>query len=224
MNLSNFDQRLVFDNAKTAIVKAFDGNEAVLQTAILTQGDMRLEQPLVAGNTLYTFPVLDQANANATNMEDRLRLQDAFVISAIKIGTAAPASSTDNTFMIDSYPNTQKYTAAGAAAALYAIWNAGLLSISVNNQTILPKWSLYRHYNAPETQQTAALGANSPQDQDEGSVDGWFPMEPNVALIGQKNSILYVTLKGAGLAAIQTNSRLVIMLRGVLGQNLTVVS
>lgn len=222
MQLSNVDQRLVFDNARTAIIKAFNGDESVLQTAVLTQGDLRLEQPLVAGNTQYTFEVLNQASANATNMEDRLRLQDAFVISAIKIGTAAPSSSTDNTFMIDSYPNTQKYGA--NAAPLYAFWNAGLLSISVNNQIILPKWSIYRHYNSPFTQQTAALGAGSPGDQDAGAVDGWYPVEPNISLIGQKNSLLNITLKGAGLTTVQANSRAVILLRGVLAQNLTVVS
>jgi len=222
MNVSNFDQRIVFSNARAAIVAAFGGDESVLQTAILTQGDLRFEQFLVAGNTQYTFETLNQASANTTNMEDRLRLQDAFVISAIKIGTGAPSSSTDNTFMIDSYPNTQKYGA--NAAPLYAFWNAGLLSISVNNSIILPKWSVYRHYNAAQTQQTAALGANSPGDQDAGATDGWFPVEPNISLIGQKNSQMFINLKGAGLTTIQANSRAIIMVRGVLAQNLTVVS
>jgi hypothetical protein len=222
MNLSNVDQRLVFDNAKKAIVAAFDGNESVLQTAILTQGDLRLEQLLVAGNTLYTFPTLDQGNANATNMEDRLRLQDAFVISAIKCCVGLPSSSTDNTFLPDSYANPVKYGA--NAVPLQSVWNAGVLSINVNNSVVLPKWSLYRHYNAPMTQETAALGAGSPGDQDSGATDGWYPVEPNISLIGQKNSILYVNIKGAGLSSISTNSRLIILLRGVLAQNVTVVS
>lgn len=222
MNLSNFDQRIVYDNARAAILKAFDNDERVMQTAVLTQGDMRLEQLLVAGTTLYTFNTLDQANANTTNLEDRLRLQDAFVISAMKICTGAPTSAVDNTFMPDSYPNTIKYGA--NAIPLQALYNAGNLSISVNNQVILPKWSVYRHYNDPQTQQTAALGAGSPGDQDAGAMDGWFPVEPNISLIGQKNSILYINIKGAGLATVQANSRVIILLRGVLAQNLTVVS
>lgn len=223
MQLSNIDQRLVFENARAAIVKAFDGDESVLQTAILTQGDLRFEQALVAGTTLYTFETLNQANANNTNLEDRLRLQDAFVISAIKICTGAPSSATDNTFLPDTYPNTQKYLA-GTAAALNAFWNAGNFSISVNGQIILPKWAVARHYNAPMTQQTAALGAASPMDQDAGAVDGWYPVEPNISLIGQKNSLLYINIKGAGLTSVQAFSRAIVMVRGVLAQNLTVVS
>jgi hypothetical protein len=218
---SNIDSRMVFDIAKQSIQNAFPENPRVLETAILTQASMRLEQFLVANTTLYTFNVLDQGSANTTNLEDRLKLQDAFVISAIKVCTGAPSSATDNTFLPDSYANPIKYGA--SAVPLQAWWNANL-NISVNNNIILPKWDIYRHYNAPETQQTAALGAGSPGDQDRGSFDGWYPMEPNVTLIGQKNSVLSVIFKGAGLSSVIANSRGIILLRGVLAQNVTAVS
>ena len=224
MNLSNFDQRVVFDNARAALVKAFGDDPSVLNTAILTQSYLRFEQPLVVNQTQYTFNVLDQGSANTTNTEKRLRLQDSFVISNILICTGAPSSATDNTFLPDTYSNTQKYTAAGAQAALQAFWNAGNFSISVNNNVIVPSWDIFRHYNANQTQQTAALGAASPQDQSAGALDGWYPCEPNISLIGQKNNVLSINLLGAGLAAIQTNSRAIIILRGVLAQNVTVVS
>lgn len=224
---NNIDQRLVFANAKEALIKAFGGDQSVLQTAILTQGSLRLEQSLVIGQTLYSFNVLDQGTANATNMENKLRLQDAFVISAMKICIGAPGSATDNTFLPDSYPNQIKYGAA-TAAALQAFWNAGNLQITVNNSVVLPVWDIYRHYNANQTQQTAALGAASPMDQDRGSDDGWYPVEPNISLIGSKNSVLNILLKGAGLTAVNDvagiASRAIIMLRGVLAQNVTVVS
>lgn len=219
---NNLDQRLVFDNAKSAIIKAFDGNPNVLQTAILTQASMRLELALVANQTLYSFRVLDQGTANTFNTEVRLNLQDAFVISAIKVCTGAPTGTTDNTFLPDSYGNPIKYGA--NATPLQAFWNAAYLNISVNNNIILPAWDLYRHYNAPETQQTAALGAGSPMDQDRGSFDGWYPMEPNVTLIGSKNSILNLIFRGPGLSSVLANSRAIILLRGVLAQNVTPVS
>lgn len=217
---NNFDLRMVYENAKEALVKAF-GTNRILEVCKLTQGSLRFEVPLVAGQTLYNFNVLDNQVVNF-NTEDRLKLQDSFVISSIFIGTAAPSSATDNTFLPDTYANTQKYGANGPA--LQAWWNAGNLQMSVNNDIIIPKWDLWRHYNASETQQTAALGAGAPMDQDRGGFDGWYAVEPNVVMIGQKDTQLNVILKGAGLATVQANSRGIIMVRGVLAQNSTVVS
>jgi len=220
LGMNNMDARMVFENSKAALVKAF-GTDRILEIVKLTQGSLRFEQLLVAGQTLYTFNVLDN-QAVFSNMEDRLKLQDSFIISSIKVATGAPSSAVDNTFLPDSYPNTQKYGA--NAVPLQAWWNAGNLQIAVNNDIITPKWDLYRHFNSPETQQTAALGAASPGDQDRGSFDGWYPVEPNIVMIGQKDTQIQVILKGAGLATVQAFSRGIIMVRGVLAQNSTVVS
>lgn len=221
MSMNNINERLVFDNACQALLRAFPEQPNILNIAILTQASLRFENLLVANQTLYKFNVLEQQTVN-TNLEDRLRLQDAFVISSIKICTGTPSSSTDNTFLPDTYPNPVKYGV--NAAPLGAFWNATNLEITVNNAVILPKWDVYRHYNSPETQQTAALGAGSPGDQDRGSFDGWYAMEPNVTLIGSKNSILQLIMKGAGLSSVLANSRAIIMVRGVLAQNVTSVS
>lgn len=221
--MNNFDARMVYENSVQALLKAFPpkpGTPNVLEVAKLTQGNLRFEQLLATGQTQYSFNVLDNQNI-VSNMEDRLLLQDSFVVSQMKICTGAPSSSTDNTFMPDSYPNPIKYGA--NATPLNAFWNANL-QIAVNNDIILPKWDVYRHYNAPETQQTAALGAGSPQDQDRGAFDGWYPVEPNIILIGSKNTTFNIIFKGPGLTAVQANSRGIIMVRGVLAQNSTVVS
>lgn len=221
--MNNFDARMVYENSVQALLKAFPpkpGQQNVLEVAKLTQGSLRFEQLLAAGQTQYQFNILDNQNI-VSNMEDRLLLQDSFIVSQMKIATGAPASSTDNTFLPDSYPSPTKYGA--NAIPLNAFWNANL-QIAVNNDIILPKWDVYRHYNAPETQQTAALGAGSPQDQDRGAFDGWYPVEPNVVLIGSKNTTFNIIFKGAGLTSVQANSRGIIMVRGVLAQNSTVVS
>ena len=217
--MNGIEARMVYENSKMAMINAFGPD--VLRKVILTQGSLRFEQPLVAGQTLYTFPILDN-QAIFSNTEDRLKLQDSFVISSIFIGTGAPSSSTDNTFTPDTYPNTQKYGANAAPLATW--WNAGNLQLTVNNRIVTPKWDLWRHFNENQTQQTAALGAGSPGDQTRGSFDGWFPVEPNVVMIGQKDTILQVILKGAGLTTVLANSRGIIMVRGVLAQNSTVVS
>lgn len=220
--MNGIEARMGYENSVRALSKAFNvAPDRLLQVIKLTQGSLRFEQPLVAGQTLYTFPILDN-QAIFSNMEDRLKLQDSFVINSIFIGTGAPSSATDNTFLPDTYANQIKYGA--NAAALQTWWNAGNLEIAVNNDIITPKWDLFRHYNAAETQQTAALGAGSPMDQDRGSFDGWYPVEPNVVLVGQKDTRVQVILKGAGLASVQANSRGIIMVRGYLAQNSTVVS
>jgi len=219
--LNNADARMIFENSKEALKKAFPGIANILSVVKLTQGTLRFEQPLVAGQTMINFPVLDN-QALFSNTEDRLLLQDSFIISGIKIATGAPSSSTDNTFLLDSYPNTQKYGA--NAAPLGAFWNATNMQIAVNNDIILPKWDVFRHFNSPETQQTAALGAGSPGDQDRGAFDGWYPVEPNIVLIGSKNTTIQILFKGPGLTTVQANSRAIVMVRGVLAQNSTVVS
>lgn len=222
LSMNGIEARMGFENSLRAIAKAFKvGVEQVLSVVKLTQGSLRFEQGLVAGQTLYTFPVLDNQTI-FSNMEDRLKLQDSFVVNSIFVGVGAPSSSTDNTFLPDTYANQLKYGA--NAAPLQALWNAGNLEIAVNNDIITPKWDLYRHYNASQTQQTAALGAGSPMDQERGSFDGWYPVEPNVVLVGQKDTRIQIILKGAGITSVQANSRIVIMVRGYLAQNSTVVS
>jgi hypothetical protein len=220
--MNGIEARMGYENSVRAIAKAFNATpQRILEVVKLTQGSLRLEQPLVAGQTLYTFPVLDN-QAIFSNLEDRLKLQDSFVINSLFIGTGAPATSVDNTFVPDTYANPIKYGA--NATPLQAFWDAGNLEIAVNNDIITPKWDVYRHYNAPETQQTAALGAGSPMDQTRGAFDGWYPVEPNVVLVGQKDTRIQIILKGAGLSAVLANSRAIIMLRGYLAQNSTVVS
>lgn len=220
--MNNFDARMVYENSKLALIKAFPDvdPEKLMATVKLTQGALRFEQPLVTTSNAYNFPVLVN-EAVFSNMEDRLRLQDSFIVSQIGIFLGAPASIADNAFLPDSYPSPVKYGANAAPAN--AFYNSNL-QITVNNDIILPKWDVMRHLNAPETQQTAALGAGSPQDQWRGAFDGFYPVEPNLVLIGSKSTQLQIFLKGAALSAVLANSRAIIIVRGVLAQNSTVVS
>ena len=71
----------------------------------------------------------------------------------------------------------------------------------------------------PQTQQTAAV--NSPKDQFNGNYSS--VVEPNLVLIGQKNSLFNITIPSA-FAALDANTKVIIVVRGVLAQNVTVVS
>lgn len=208
-----------FNNAVKALVKANNG-KINWKEYKLTQSFLRLEQPLATGTTNYNFRVLvNDANPQVFNTEQRLNLQDTFIPSEIGFFIGLPSSSTDDTFKLLSYPSPFLLT---NDAQYFRLYN-GVLSISVNNNILVPAWDMWRHYDAPQTQQTAALGAGAPMDEFDGKYTSMYPMEPNVALIGSKNSQIYLTLKN-GMTAVDANSRIIILMRGILAQNSTVVS
>lgn len=217
---SNLDARLIYENSKVALQKAFPNIPNIASICKLTQSTLRLEVPLVAGNTLYQFNVLTNDPLNF-NTETRLKQQDSAIVYQIGAFAAAPASVSATNFKLDTYPNFVTYGA--NAAALLALWNGSNLSITVNNDILVPNWDMWKHFYAPETQQTAAIAANSPADQERGAEDAFYPMEPNVVLIGSKSNVIKVELP-VGLTAVTANSRLVLLLRCVIAQNSTVVS
>ena len=134
--------RLVFDNAKALVSNAgFNVNQAVL-----SQSYLRSEMAMSTSTTSYHVPVLvnDTQNGNAFLTENRLNLQDAFVVSQIGIFVAAPAASTTTAFPYYTYPNAQIFSTSGASAALYNLYN-GQMNITVNNRQIVPAWDIYRH-------------------------------------------------------------------------------
>lgn len=187
----------------------------------LSQSTLRLEQPTSSTSTLINFPVLIniQNQQQAFNTEIRLQQQDSFVPTHVGFFLAAPSSSTDTTFKLMTYANPFVLTNATAMQAYYN----GSLSIMINNVQYTQKWDLWRHWQTNQTQQTAALGAGSPEDQYIGSDDGFYPMQPFILLIGSQNIQLNINIPLAP-SAVDANSRLVVMLRGILAQNSTVVN
>lgn len=219
--MTNLDARMVYQNAKAALQKAFPKlTEDIAQVCKLTQSTYRLEQPLVTGQTSFTFPVL--ANQQVfSNTEQRLNQQDSALIYSVGVFAGAPTSATDAAFIPDTYPNPVKYGA--NAIPLNSLWNGSNLKFTVNNDILIPNWDVLKHFNAPETQQTAAIGAGSPQDQFRGSWDGFYPLEPNIVMIGSKNNVINLEL-AQGLTSVLANSRAIIILRCITAQNSTVVS
>lgn len=211
---------MIFDNSQRALKKAFSGIPG-LDTNLfkLTQSYIRVEQALVAGQTLYTFPILSNQGVGF-NTEQRLNLQDSFVVSSIGVFLSLPLSATDASFKLFRYPNF--FAFAGNSVPAQTLYN-GKLNIAVNNNTILPAWDLERHNCITDVQQNAAVAAAVFQDKVNGSEDGYYPCEPNIVLVGSKNYQVTIQLP-AGLATVSALSRCVIVFRGILAQNSTVVS
>jgi hypothetical protein len=193
----------------------------------LSQSEIRLEVELTTTNNSFIFGVTpNQASTTGVVFptEQRLQLQDSLIASEYGIYVGAPTSRADTAFRLFTYGNTQAFPAAGVAAAIdEQFFNNGYYQLKVNNDVIVPYRGLFNHFYSPQTQQTAALGAGSPGDQIRGAEDGQITQEPNVLLIGSKNSVPSIVMPG-NLAAVTEFTRAIIIYRGVLAQNSTVVN
>ena len=222
---STVGTRLAFEKAKQAINTAGFS----LGQAVLSQSYLRLEVALSTTITSYQFPVLtnDVSSSNTTsfNTEQRLNLQDAFVCSSIGLFFCKPSSTTATNFQLFTYPNSQNFTASNTASSLLNWYNSSL-TLTVNNRQIVPAYDLYRHYSVPMQQQVTApyYSANTATflDQQSGADSAFYPVEPAWVLVGSKQNSLQVQLPQA-MAAVETNSRAVLILRGHLAQNVTPV-
>ena len=215
-------QRLVFENARNLVKNAgFDVNQAVL-----SQSYIRSEIAMSTSTTSYHVPVLvnDTQNGNAFATEQRLQLQDAAVISSVGVFVSLPASASTTAFPLYSYPNQVVFSTSGAATALYNLYG-GYMQMNINNRVIVPAWGLYKHLNVPQTQQGSQAGAtNGGIDQFDGTSQGYYPMEPNVVLVGSKNNQISLNLPSAiGTLQAGVAPRIVVIFQVILAQNVTPV-
>ena len=212
--------RLVFDNARNLVNNAgFSAGQAVL-----SQSYIRSEVAMSTSTTSYQIPILVNSTGANTNFatNNLLNLQDAFVVSSIGIFVSIPATSTTTAFRLYTYPNTTAFSTAGAATALYNLYN-GKMSVVVNNRQIVPAWDIYKHLYVPQTQQDV-LAPTTKQDQNDATEYGYYPVEPNIVLVGSKNNVISLELPGA-ISTLEagTAPRIVVIMLGILAQNVTPV-
>lgn len=216
-------KRLVFENAKTLINQiGYDASHAVL-----TPSYLRSEVLLSTSAASYHVPVLinDNQNGTPTVREQRLSLQDLFVVDSIQI-TLVSGASTNGAAKFYSYPNTAIFTT--GAAQLFNLYN-GYLTIQVNNQNVLPKWSVQDCYFVPQTQQNTNFNVASPTspaqwaaDQFDAGNNGYVVFEPNLVLNGASNIQASLILPAAP-STLDANTYVSIKWSGVLAQNCTSV-
>jgi hypothetical protein len=214
--------RLVYENAKKNLADA----QVNLQAAKLTQSFLRLENQMIIGKNQWQFPVLNnQPNFSGVIFptEQRLNQQDSFVTAMLGVFVSLPSGPNDATFILHTYPNVTLFTAADATP-LETLYNS-YLQLAVNNDIILPAWDVSRHRLVPQSQNGVGVTAQTVfnEDQIDLSSDGFFPVEPNLVFIGSKNSVLNLIMPAA-LTAVAANTRVSIILRGVLAQNSTIIT
>ena len=213
-------QRMVFENAK-ALVNGLGYSTA---HAKLTQSYLRSEVALSTSVANYHVPVLvnDSTNGQIRVNERRLNLQDIFITTEIDI-LIGIGSATATDAKLYSYPNPNVFSTSGAAAALYSIYN-GYLNLTINNEQLLPAWSVLRHLFVPQTQGGVGITAQTifPIDQINFGEDASYPVEPGIVMNGAANINLQLSCSGAP-AAIQANSFICVVQRGILCQNVTTV-
>lgn len=213
-----------------AWLKSFGGDRnacwAYVQGRKLSQCDIRCEVNLTTTSSVFTFG-LTTIDRNTQGIqfatEKRLDPQDTLLCNEYGIFVAQTTGDNDAAYLLNSYGNTINFAAADAAALDSTFYSNGGFQIGVNNDIIVPYRGLYNHWYKPETQQTAVLGPASPKDQLRGSEDGFITDEPNVLFIGSKRYLPQIVLK-SNLASAAANLRCVLILRGILAQNSTVIN
>jgi len=215
--------RLVFENAKTLIQQlGYDASHAVLTPSFL-----RSEVLLTTSAASYHVPVLvnDNTNGTPTVREQRLALQDLFIVSSIQF-LLTSGSSTTGSAKNYTYPNLTAFST--GAAQLYTLYN-GYFNIQVNNQNVLPKWSMLQHLDVPQQQQNTnfnAATATSPAQYaiDQTSFDTYALQvcEPNIVLNGASNIQASIILPAAP-STLDSNTYVATLWYGILAQNCTSV-
>lgn len=192
-----------------------------------TQSYVRSEVVIDSSRTQYNIPiVINQSPAGQALFpsEKRVELQDIFVPTELGIFVAAPASATAPALKLYTYENKTVFTG-GADAALQNLW-AGRYSMVINNQQVLPAWDLWRHYKAPSVQQAANIDYTSSGisriDDISGAENGFYPVAPSFVLNGAANIQAAINLPQA-IGTVLANSRIVVIHRGILLQNVTSV-
>jgi len=218
--------RMDFEQAVRIFDKAFNPQGKpdvnVVDLFRMTQSDLRLEQPLTTTNNLLTFPVLNNIqnqSGGQFNTELRLAQQDSFVPTKVGVFFGLPSSSTDTSFRLYPYPSPFIFTNGAAMEAFYS----GTFNMTINNDKLVKSWLLMRHRKTNQTQETAAYGAGSPLDQMDMDEDGFVPMQPYCLLIGSQDIQIQMSLPLAP-TAVDANTRIVLIFRGVVAQNSTVVN
>lgn len=192
----------------------------------LSQSEIRLECGLDATTNTFNFGLTaNQRNNQGVifNTENRLTMQDSLICNEYGVFVGQPSAEDAVDWQLKTYGSQPTFAAADANALNSTFYGQGYFRLTANNDVVMPYRALLNHWYRPETQQTAAFGAASPEDQIRGSEDAMITCEPNILLIGSKGYIPQIVLP-KNLASAGAFSRVVLIFRGILAQNSTSVS
>jgi hypothetical protein len=195
----------------------------------LSNSYLRFETTITPTQTSYDIPILSN-DGTAALTEQRLNLQDSFFVSDMLYGLICPAlgSYTGLQDTIFTFPSMALVNGVNVDR-LMLFWNS-FMKLTVNNTVICPQWDLRRHLFVPDGQRPSVpTGTTFPfilSDKNDGSQDGFYPVEPNWVLIGSRNNqmtINYPRLFDTSIVFAGVTIKIVVMVRGVLAQNTTPV-
>jgi hypothetical protein len=234
--LTAYGKRVEYEVAKQSL----ESQGIIVTDDNLSQSYLRFESTLAQNRSSYKFPVLvTQQNAGTTtpNTVKQLNQQDAFYCTEIGyfIKVVQKQGST-NRDILEYVPYT--YPSQGMsedgtvfAAYGYKLWS-GEIGLTVNGDVIIPGMDLQRFLYIPEGQKDVWNGPfpmstfYRGQDQYDGSSDAFYPLAPEIVLLGNDKIDLSVTFPDTINNAIGADAtvNMVIMVRGLLAQNVTKVS
>lgn len=195
----------------------------------LSPSTVRLEVELNSTNNTFKFGLTEKQN-NSNNVqfstEQRLNQQDTLIVSQYAVYVAQTTGEPDDTdFQLRTYGNFVDFGATNGAVLNRQFYCQGNYNIMVGGDVLIPYRPLKHHLLVPRTQQTAALGAGSPNDEFIGSEDGYITQEANLLLIGNKGYIPQLSFpSNLPFATAEPGIRAILMYDGILAQNSTILS
>lgn len=194
----------------------------MVDASVLTQSYLRLEILLTATANSYQLQILDNQQNNGVAVrptEKRLAQQDSFFVNSLAIYIGKAASATDTAFIPMTYPNSVTFATGGASPAPLATLYNGYFDIKINKEIIVAGLPVLEYLQIPQTQLTAAT--NSPVTEFDPAQVGI--LQPNINFVGTKQTTFNFTLP-ANISAVDAFTYLIVECKGVLAQNITLMS
>jgi hypothetical protein len=204
-----------------ALVKA--QYESAGRKPVIVDAAVRMEATMAANQQSFTF--YPGQGGTVTNTEQRLSLNDGFSIFEIGVFVSKPSSSTDTQYKLYSYPNAATFSTSNVVASLNGFYNNGVLNISKDQVNYLENYPLYNHRYVQDIQDGLTYGyttsgATAPNGVDSfnGLSDGFAPLASYINITGRDTLTVNIQLP-AGLQAVETNQRVVLVFRGYKAYN-----
>lgn len=198
---------------------------------IITSSFLRLEQDLLNNPQNVNFSVT--ANQSSYASEQRLALQDIFVVEKLGyfIYKRASSTATRGNAKLYTYANPQVFTTAGEAAGLIGLWFGSKTQFTVNGRQLVPYFDMQRFWRVGTAQelvattQSTALPAGSagawPFDTWEND-NGLIDFLPSIEINGSDNVIIQQSLNESYVvtpASGTTVNTAMLFMKGFLIQN-----
>jgi len=211
--------------------QGFDRMKAAFPPGVvIVPADLRLEALMNTASSSITFNHKTGQPANGAdrvfNTEVRLDINDTFMAMEIGLFVCKPASSTSAVFDLFSYANPIEFATANVAGGLKMLFNNSALNISKEQVQYLQDFTTLRFRKAGVTQNGLGFGAASATptvaatvvDQFNGNEDGFSPIGVDFSFSGRDSMDIEIQMPSA-FPAIETNSRVVLIMRGYKAYN-----